>query len=176
MAVQTNNVYQYRMGVGAAGFVNRDQESTLEPNMLDVTNPPTAYGDPVKMGANGRIQALAPGDTAAAIYGWLVRPYPTQAAASGYPQAPFGAAAPVPGYACDVMKRGYMVVNLQGATAAAPGGAVFVRVSGTVPSGGKLNGVEAAVDGTAANTPQVPGTYFKGAADNYGSTEIAYNL
>lgn len=167
------NVYGLRMPAGVPGFVNRDQEATLEPNILDTTNPPLAYGDPVKMGSNGKIQALAAGDTTSSIYGFLVRPYP--ASAQNY-AAPFGAVAPVPGKPCDVMKRGYMTVLVQGATAAAPGGPVWVRVNGTPPSGGRLSGLEAAVDGTPANTPLVTGAYWKGAKDTDGNTEIAYNL
>ena len=59
MAV-VQNVYAYRMPAGIPGRVNREQEHTGEPNQLDASNPPLAYGDPVKMGSNGRIQALAP--------------------------------------------------------------------------------------------------------------------
>jgi hypothetical protein len=165
------------MPAGIPGAVNREQDASSEPCILDVANPPTAYGDPVKMGSNGKIQALASGDTANAIYGFLERPYPTQAA-FGTSQA-FGATAPIPGRTCTIMKRGYMCVQVQGATAPSPGSPVYVRVSGTVPTGGRLNGLEAAADGTPANTPQVGtvlGTYFRGAGDGTGISEIAFNL
>lgn len=173
-----SNVFLYRMPAGIPGAVNREQEHTGEPNTLDVSNPPLAYGDPVKMGANGKIQALAGGDTAAAIYGWLERPFPAQQAGTyglGINPA-YGNAVPTPGSQCTVMKRGYMTLKMQGATAAAKGGAVFVRIAGTVPTGGRLSGVEAVVDGTAANTPSPANTYFMGAADSDGNVEIAYNL
>ena len=69
MAV-VNNTYTYRMPAGIAGAVNREWAHIGEPNQLDLTAPPTAYGDPVKINASSRIQALAAGDTAAAIYGF----------------------------------------------------------------------------------------------------------
>jgi hypothetical protein len=169
-----SNIFLYRIPAGVPGFVNREQEHTGEPNQLDVTNPPLAYGDPVKMGSNGKIQALAAGDTAAAIYGFLERPYPTQQ--QNYASQGYGNAAPQAGARCTVMKRGYMTVKLQGATAAAKGGAVFVRIAGTLPAGGRYSNVEAAVDATAANTPTVPNAYFMGAADTDGNVEIAFNL
>jgi hypothetical protein len=172
-----SNVFLYRMPAGIPGAVNRELAAVSEPNQLDVTNPPTAYGDPVKMGSNGKIQALASGDTTAAIYGFLERPYPTQA---GYGSAQgYGQTAPIPGTRCTVMKSGYMCVAVQGATAPSPGSAVFVRVAGTVPTGGRIDGLEAVADGTPANTPQIGTqntTYFRGAGDGNGNTEIAFNI
>lgn len=171
----TSNIYLYRIPAGIPGFVNREQEHTGQPDQLDSTNPPLAFGDPVKMGSNGKIQALAAGDLATAIYGFLERPYPggmpTTYASQGY-----GNIAPAAGARCTIMKRGYMTVTLQGATAAAKGGAVYVRINGTLPSGGRYGNVEAAPDGTPANTPTIPNCYFMGAADANGNVEIAYNL
>lgn len=170
------NAYPYRMPAGIPGAVNREWEHTGEPNQLDATLSPTAYGDFVKMGSNSRIQALVSGDAAAAIYGMLERSYPGQPGL--YNQGPggysLGTSAPVPGGRCTVMKRGYMLVTVQGATAPAKGGPVYIRLGGTVPTGGRLNGLEAAADST--NTIQVPGAYWMGAADAQGNTELAYNL
>ena len=174
MAV-VQNVYAYRMPAGIPGRVNREQEHTGDPNQLDASNPPLAYGDPVKMGSNGRIQALAPGDTAAAIYGFLEAPFP------GSPTTTYGAAtqmlgnaAPPPGGRCTVMKRGYMTVAHQNTTAAAKGDTIHVRLA-SAPAGGRLSGLEAAADST--NTIAVPGnSYWMGAADSGGMGEIAFNI
>lgn len=170
-----DNVYSYRMPAGIPGRVNREWEHTGEPNQLDATTPPTAFGDAVKINASGRIQALAAGDNAAAVYGLLEAAFP------GGPTTTYGAATqllgnptPQPGGRCTIMKRGYMTVKLQGATAAAKGGPVYIRLAGTIPSGGRLNGFEAAADST--NTILLTGAYWMGAADASGNCELAYNL
>lgn len=172
----TGNVYLYRMGVGVPGRVNREVSYHGEANQLDATNPPTAYGDPVKMGSNGKIQALASGDTSAAIYGFLEEPFPHQN--TSYANQGFGAVAPRAGEICTIMKRGYMKVQLYGGTTPSKGAPVFVRVAGTPATGGRIDGLESVADGTPANTPQVgnQNTYFMGAPDANGITEIAYNI
>ena len=180
MAVNVANVYTYRMPSGIPGAVNREIEHTGEANVIDTTNPPLAFGDPVKM-VGGKIQALAGGDVSAAIYGFLERGYPGQTGTTyGYGSTAQGLAAagvPLPGSRCTIMKRGYMTVAMQGTTVPAKGGVIYVRVAGTLPTGGRLNGLEAAVDGTAANTPLVPGnSYFMGVADAGGNNEIAFNI
>lgn len=171
-----NNVYAYRMPAGIPGRVNREQEHTGEPNQLDNTAPPTAFGDAVKMGSNGRIQALVAGDAATAVYGLLEAAFPGNVTGGTYGAATqlLGNTPPLAGGRCTVMKRGYMTVQLQGATAAAKGGPVYIRLGGTVPTGGRLNGFEAAADST--NTILLTGAYFMGAADSSGNVEIAYNL
>ena len=172
----TGNVFTYRMPAGIPGAVNRELAAVQEPNVLSTTNTPGAYGDPVKMGSDGRIQALVPGDTIAALYGFLVRPYPTQDQV--YASEGFGASAPRGGRSCTVLKSGYMAVVVQGTTVPASGGPIFIRLAGTVPPGGKVDGLEAAADATAGNTLAIPGpnSYFKGAPDVNGNTEIAFNL
>lgn len=172
----TSNVFLYRMPSGIPGSVNREQAHLGEPQTLDSTSPPLFYGDPVKMGTNGKIQALAAGDTLASVYGFLERPQVSQG--TSYGNQGFGPGSPAPGARCTVMRRGYMEVSLQGATSAVNGGQVFIRVGGTVPAGGHIGGLEAAADATPANTIAlpVPFTAFKGAADTGGNTEIGYNL
>lgn len=171
------NAYTYRMPAGIPGRPNREWEHTGEPNQLDATSPPTAYGDACKMGSNGRIQALVAGDVSAAIYGLVEAGFP------GQPGTTYGAAtqllgnlAPAAGSRCTVMKRGYMTVAVQGVTVPAKGGVVYVRINGTLPTGGRYGGFEAAADGTAANTPVLTGAYWMGAPDSNGMCEIAYNL
>ena len=169
-----NNAYPYRMPAGIPGRPNREWEHTGEPNQLDTTSPPTAFGDAVKMGSNGRIQALVAGDASTAVYGLLEAGFPgTVSPNYGTGSQPLGAAVPQAGGRCTVTKRGYMTVQLQGATAAAKGGPVYIRLAGTVPPGGRLNGFEAAADST--NTILLPGAYWMGAADSTGQCEIAYN-
>lgn len=170
-----SNTYTYRMPAGIPGRVNREWEHTGEPNQLDNTTPPAFYGDACKMGSNGRIQALAAGDVSAAIYGLVEAAFP------GAPGPTYGAStqllgnqAPAAGSRCSVMKRGYMTVLIQGATAAAKGGPVYIRLAGTIPTGGRLGGFEAAADST--NTILLTNAYWMGAADGSGNCELAYNL
>lgn len=170
-----NNAYAFRMPAGIPGTPNREWEHTGEPNQLDATLVPGAYGDAVKMGSNGRIQALASGDAAAAVYGFLERAFPGQAGTTyGATTQLLGASAPPAAGRCTVMKRGYMSVLVQGATVPAKGGAVYIRLGGTVPAGGRLNGLEAAPDST--NTVLIPNCYWMGAPDANGNSEIAFNL
>lgn len=174
MAV-VQNTYAYRMPAGIAGSVNREWAHIGEPNQLDATSPPTAFGDPVKINASSRIQALAAGDTAASVYGFLERAFPgAPGSAYGAATQLLGSTAPAAAGRCTVMKAGYISVVVQGATAAAKGGGVYIRLAGTIPAGGKIGGLEAAAD--AGNTILVPNAYFMGAADANGNTEIAYNL
>ena len=174
MAV-VQNTYAYRMPSGIAGAVNREWAHIGEPNQLDATTPPFAFGDPVKMGSNSRVQALAAGDTSAAVYGFLERAFPGQPGGNyGAATQLLGSVTPPAGGRCTVMKAGYISAVVQGTTAAAKGGAVYVRLAGTVPTGGRLGGIEAAADST--NTILIPNAYFMGAADASGNTEIAFNL
>jgi hypothetical protein len=165
-----SNAIQFRMGVGFPGVVSRPTEATVEGDQLDPTNFPTSYGVPVAVDATSKqIRKIMTGDAAAAIFGMYVRPYPIQTSAND----PLGTStAPTSGIA-NVMKRGYMVVLLGGATAAAKNGTVYVRVA--APATGKpIGGIEAAADST--NTIIMPNAYFTGPADANGNVEIAYNL
>lgn len=171
-----SNAFVYRMPSGIPGDVNRAWAATIEPNVYDANNVFSAYGVPVVLDANG-VRPIQAGDAAAAIYGLLVRPFPTnqQTTTSFFGSSPLGTAAvpPAAGVA-DVLKRGYMTVQLNGVTASAPGGTVYVWV-GAAGGGHVVGGIEAANGG--ANTIAMPANcYFRGAADASGNVEIAFNL
>lgn len=179
MPVQSN-VFTFRMPAGIPGRVNREQEHTGVPEIMDVANPPLSYGDPVKMGSNGKIQALAPGDTAASVYGFLESPYPIAQTQGGLFNQGYGPVTPAPGGRCTVMRRGYMTVVVYGQPSS--GGTVYVRLAGTPASradgtAGRVGGLEASNDATAGNTIALPvSTSFRGAPDGAGNTEIAFNI
>lgn len=169
-----SNVYGRQMPAGIPGAINRFSglQDTIEPNTMDTANPVTAFGLPVKMGANGFIQPFGAGDAITALYGLLVRPYPTQSL-TYLTSNDFGSGIPAPGKQCSVLKSGYMSVYLGGTTPAAKGGPVFIRVA--APAAGKpVGGFEAAADST--NTVAVTNAYFRGPADANGVTEIAYKV
>jgi hypothetical protein len=162
--------FTFRMPAGIPGDVNRAEIATIEPQVITPAgnaNAPVAFGVGVLPdAATGQIRLPATGDTA--IYGFLVRPYPIQDSL----QAPvLGVSTAEAQGACDVLRRGYMTVLLQNATAAVKGAPVYVRISGFT---GLLlqGGVEAAAGSglIAANA------VFTGPADANGITEIAFNI
>ena len=73
----------------------------------------------------------------------------------------------------DILKRGYIIVNLGGTTDAAKNGTVYVRVA-NASAGKPIGGVEAAADST--NTVALTNAYFTGPKDAYGVAEVAYNI
>ena len=112
--------FLYRMPSGSPGSVTRANAATvIEPQVVTpsgTTGAPTAYGVPLVVDATGgnvgNMRTIATGDTA--VYGVLVRPYPT-----GASQDPLGTSTPPASGACDVLKNGYMSVILSGTAAAA---------------------------------------------------------
>lgn len=150
-----------RMPSGFAGEVTRTHAAVLEP--CQVGEADLAHGAPVKL-ADGKIVALEEADTAADIYGFVVRSYPSQ---GGVPTTTVDVAPA--GSVADVLRSGYMAVTLASGTGS-KGGTVYVRVSA---ASGSLGDVEAAL--VTDETVAVNAT-FMGAADANGVVEIAYNI
>ena len=142
-----------RMPAGFPGDVSRKTEATIEAGFMAATVP---YGAPVTLDDDGKLAPLADGDT---VYGFMVRPYPTQmtAAEAGSIQ--------------DVMRRGYMTITLAQGTAV-KGGQVYARH--TADAGKAVGDIEAAAD--AGKNVAVPGCIFMGEADGSGNVEISFNL
>lgn len=158
--------FLYRMPSGIPGDISRRENMTIESVPLDSTKPFSAYGLPGKI-VSGKFVPLEAGDTAAVVYGFLVRPYPTNSA-----QEPLGTATPPASGIANVLRRGYMTVLNQAGTPALAS-QVYSRVA--TPSGSKTIGdVEAASDTT--NTIAITGCTFMNAADASGNVEIAYNI
>ncbi len=167
--------FLFRMPAGIPGQVTRLEHSTIEAQAYDPAVPFTAYGVPMKTAANGKMQPIAAGDTAALVTGFLVRPYPTTGApASAYGSA-IGQAIPPTGGICNRMRRGYMMVLLSGTAPAVKDGPVYMRVAN--PSAGKpIGGLEAVNDATAGNTVLLPTATWQGPADPQGNCEIAFDI
>ncbi len=161
--------FLYRMPNGIPGDVTRASQSTIEPQLKNSALPFTRYGVPGKI-ASGKFVPIAGGEAGTAVYGFLVRPFPTQGANAS---DPLGASVPpADNLAGDVLRRGYMTVKLN-AGVAALGGAVFVRVAdGTTNQ--PIGGIEAAAD--AGDCVAIPGCTFMAAADASGNVEIAFNI
>lgn len=160
--------YLKSLPFGAPGVLSRPHVHTNEPQMVNSAAAPTAYGVPVKM-VSGKVNAIAASDAATVVYGFLVRPFPSQDFA--FP-GDFGSATPPTNGTVSVMRRGYMLVKVNAGTAA-PQGTVYMRVAAA--SGAKvIGGIEAVADST--NTVVVADATFMTAADADGVAEIAYNI
>lgn len=166
--------FVYRMPAGIPGALSRTGNAyVVEPGVLLAGSAPSAYGLPVAVdAATGRFRAIAAGDSAASVYGFLVRPFPTQGG-DGINTGLGVSAAPTSGQ-CDVLKLGYMSVAVKNGTPS-KGSAVYVRVAANAALPNTAVGdIEAVAD--AANTVEVANAYFTGAADSSGNAEIAFNI
>ena len=146
-------VLLYRMNAGIPGQVNREWAAVTETQLMYTTTPITAYGLPGVIDAtSGQFRGVTTGDTAAVVYGFLCRPFPTSSGSvSG--NDPLGTSVPPTNGLITVLVSGYIVVYLGGSTAATKGGTVYLRVA--TPGTNKVIGdVEAASDST--NTITLP--------------------
>lgn len=170
--------FAYRMGAGFAGDVNRTHPATIEPTLIDASAPPTLYGQPVLVDPTTQgVRPYASGDqsdTVASGYGFTVRPYPAQqSSASNYGAATLGAATPPASGAIDVLRAGYIMVNLPAGGSPVKGGAVYVWSKASTGAH-VLGAVEAAFSST--NTTQVLNATFNGSPDASGNVEVAFNI
>ncbi len=161
--------FTYRMPAGIPGDLSRQSQSTVEAQAQDPAFPFPTFGVPGKISVNGKFAPIAGGDAATAVYGFLVRPFPTQG-----PNAsdPLGTSVPPTSGICNVLRRGYINVVVNAGTAVV-GGPVYVRVA--APAGQKvIGGVEAVADG--ANTIVLANAMFTSGADASGNAEVGYNI
>lgn len=159
----------YRMPVGIAGAISRPQDLTTEPVILNSANIFSAYGLAGKDSTDGKFIPLAADDAATVITGLYVRPYPTTSTPDMVRQVGTGK-----NFTGDVLKRGYMTVNI-GSTAVGltKGAPVYVRNANPTdesPLGAILGA--AVTDETVV----LPNATFTGAGDADGNAEIAYNI
>lgn len=161
-----SNAYLTRMPIGFPGMINRQDQCILQPEVLDGTNGPTAYGTFVKM-TSGKICKLAGSEAATAIVGLIARPYPVQEVST--PSALGDPATPNLSLPGDVLKRGYIIVKFAGTTAA-KGGQVNVCIN--TAGGGAIGDITETTDG---NNVAVVNCVFMGPASG-GMVEISYNI
>jgi len=162
--------FTYRMPAGVPGAVTRSSAATIEARPLDPTNYPTTFGVAVAIDATSKaLRSITTGDAAEAVYGIYVRPFPT----TGNGTDGLGTSTPPSSGIGNVLRRGYITVKLNGATASALDGAVYVRVAAAA-TGKPIGGFEAAADST--NTILLTNAIYTGPADANGNTEIAFNI
>ena len=169
------NVFKYRMGSGFPGTTSRDSRNDIEPQRMSAVLPFDSYGLPGKIvdEADGRRFApIESGDSASDVYGFLVRPYPTQ---SSDLQPQIGKSAPATGpyvnYMGDILRRGFMSVR-NNAGSPALNKPVFIRIANG-SADRPIGGVEA--EAVTDETIEIKAIFMdEGDAD--GNVEIAFNM
>jgi len=168
--------FAFRMGAGFAGDVNRTHPVSIEAMMLDATNPPTFFGQPVVLDATSHNpRKLLAGDTAlTSIEGVIVRPFPTQQpqAATDFAPATFNSGGPSTKFAQDVLRWGYINVVLGNGqlTGAVRGGAVFIWCAAS--SGNHVQGGFETV-ASGGNTMSLDGRFtYRAVQDANGVVEL----
>ncbi|SFN48590.1 hypothetical protein SAMN05216516_108135 [Izhakiella capsodis] len=151
-----------------AGALTRPNHSTVEPVVMDTTNPFAGDGLPGKK-VNGKFVPLAAGDTAAVLYGIRVRSFPFTSDKDLARQLTNPT-----NYTGDALVRGYIGVKVNAGTVA-DNGAVYIRVGGATATQ-PIGGFEAVADATATNTVLVTNAHFIGTTDANGIAELAFNI
>ena len=162
-----------RMGAGSPGEVNRTHPASIEPALIG-TVAPTGYGMAVTPDAANGLRMFQAGDTALTnAWGFVVRPYPTQQTSGGM-NASFGAGTPPASGVQDVMRSGYMTVQLNDITAVVKkGDPVFIECA--VTAGIHVQGgFEVLASGTTAAL-DANKYAFNGPCDVNGVVEISVN-
>jgi hypothetical protein len=169
------------MPAGIPGNISRQPENaTVETQLNDAANPVTAFGLPAVLDSTAfALRPFGSSDTAASIYGFIVRPFPTQGSATNASNT-YGGGTPAASGIIDVLKRGYINVQLNGTTQATKNGTVYVRISAN-GANTIVGGVEAAADGS--HTVALTNAYFTGPADatptsgaSPSNAEVAFNI
>lgn len=166
--------FQFRMGAGFPGDINRTHPFSVLPGLMNETDPIRLYGDPAIAVAHAdgiQFRGFKAGDTRTVIDGILVRSYPIQQLATTGTNQPIGAAAAPTSGVIDVLEDGFIMVKCNDFAANPPsrGALVTVRIAAT--SGNKIQGgLHAAADG--ANTLTITNARWNGGADANGIAEL----
>ena len=173
--------FQFRMGAGFPGDVNRTHPASIEPMLVDASAPVTAYGNVGILDSTTQgLRAIGAGDQSDTVlltpYAALVRPYPYQpATATNFGAASLGAATPPTTGSVDGLRSGYIMAQLNsGAGTSVKGQPVYVWAKATT-TGHIQGGYETAFSST--NTVQLDSRFtFNGGAAASGVCEISFNL
>lgn len=168
--------FQYRMGAGFTGDVNRTHPFTVEPCAVDPTSPPLFYGQAVVIDATSHlVRRVLDGDDALTnIYGIAVRPYPFQdAVAVNYGAVGIGAAIPPTKQPIDVLRAGYIMAVMHGV----PNKGDPVYVWADPDGGGEIAGQFTTTTTAGSTIGPLPGqTTYQGGVDSSGVGEVAFNI
>ena len=159
--------FQFRMGAGFPGDVNRTHPASIIAGLMDQTNIVRLFGDIVLTGTNAYRGILSSDTATLNAAGVAVRPYPTQQASGGM-SSTFGVGAPATNQPLDIINDGYVIVKCNVGTPA-KGGAVYVYTGASTGSHVQGSGVETSA---GANLTLVSNMMFNGPADANGYCEV----
>ncbi len=172
--------FQYRMGAGFFGDVNRTHPFNIEPGLCDPTNPPLYYGQAVVVDSvSKKIRRILSTDNALTdVYGFAVRPFPFQdsGTAGAYGAQSLGGFTSIPtGMPVDVMRSGYMITYVNGS----PGKGDPVYVWYGASAAPHYQGFLEATAGATTDLISVAGFYstvFNGPPDANGAGEFMFHV
>lgn len=150
--------FAYRMGTGFPGDVNRTHPASILPCLVDASAAPTAFGQAVVIDTTTQgVRPVVSGDSAIdEIFGVTVRPYPfQQQSATNYGAASFGGGTPPQPGAIDILRAGYIMVNVVGTPN--KGGRVYIWYAAS--SGSHVQGGFEAAN-TGGSTLELNENYF----------------
>jgi hypothetical protein len=168
--------FQFRMGAGIPGDVNRTHPASIEPVMPNATTPPLFFGEGVIVDAAGTgVRPLAAADTAVTkLYGITVRPFPFQAAQGGnYGSAPLGSAQASGTGVLDVLREGYIMAQIPAGATCKKDQPVFIWCAAS-SAGHVQGGFEVAA--SAGNTAAITNATFNGPPDAAGNVEVIIHM
>ena len=171
--------FQYHMGAGFYGDVNRTHPFTVEPGLLDPTNPPLYYGQACVIDATSKkVRRILSTDTALSdLWGFAVRPFPFQ---DGGTAGAFGAqslggfTSVITNQPIDVLRSGYIMNYVNGAPG--KGDSVYIWIAAT--SGANNQGFPT-TSTTGGSVIEITGndkTAFNGPPDANGCGEVIFNV
>jgi len=170
--------FTFRMGAGVAGDVNRGHPASIQPCLMDPSNPVTSYGQAVVASAAGAgVRPIGVGDGAITeIWGVVCRPYPIQqpTTANQYGAVPYGDGVVPTQQPVDVLRGGYIMVSV-GTQYGSPvkGGPVFIYVAAS--GGGHILGQFEGATGANVITLDATDYYWNGPPDSNGIAELVCN-
>lgn len=174
-----SSAFQFRMGAGFPGDVNRTHPASIEPVTLDATNPPLLYGSPGVIDTVTHLfrRFLSTDGALVDAYGILVRPFPTQQKdATNFGTATLGVGGPNGVDKADVLREGYIMVTLNNYAAApsAKGGTVYIWIAATAGAHVQ-NQFESQASGGNTIALPTPSCTFNGSPDSNGNVEIVFH-
>lgn len=172
--------FTFRAGAGFPGEVSRQENSIIEPVVLNAATPPAFFGQPmIADSVTGVIRPFVAGDTGlTSFYGVLVRSFPqSQATATNFGNTPLGGTGtpPTSGPA-SLLVSGYIIVQVPiGAPLAIKNGPVFIWCAASTGSH-----IQGGFETVAGSTAAIGGSgitiHYNGPQDANGNIELVFNI
>ena len=175
--------FQFRMGAGFPGDVNRTHPASIQPVLVNSINNTNfySYGIPGLLTSAGAFRPFGTGDTTNLTVPWgiLARPFPTQDP-GGTPDTAYGQtpalgsvnAPPAVKSNQDVLRAGYIMVKVNSGTASVvKGGQAYLYIAAS--TGAHILGGWEGTSGS--NIIAISGCVYNGIPDSNGVVELIIN-